>query len=102
VILPLRVTPEAQGQIVAIDDWWRSNRLGAADIFLDELTSCFNLIAAAPDIGRLYRQSPLPGTRRILLRRSCYHVYYVHQPAEVRVVAIWHARRGVGPPLRQP
>ena len=98
--LPVRTTPEADVQIGAIDDWWRHNRNAAPDLFFQELTASFEVIGVAPQIGRLYRQSPVRGTRRVLLKESRYHVYYVPCGDEVRVLAVWHARRGVGPPLR--
>lgn len=98
--LPVRTTPESDAQIREIDDWWRSNRPAAPDLFLDELAASFDVIGHAPQIGRLYRRSPIPGTRRLLLAVSRYHVYYVPQAADVKVLAVWHARRGVGPPLR--
>jgi plasmid stabilization system protein ParE len=34
------------------------------------------------------------------LSRTRYHVYYVPRNEEVWVLAVWHARRGIGPPLR--
>jgi plasmid stabilization system protein ParE len=102
VTLPVRITPEVDSQIRQIDDWWRKNRSAAADLFLNELAESFELIAAAPQIGRLYRRSPVPNTRRLLLTATRYHIYYVHAIDEVRVLAIWHARRGAGPPLRIP
>ena len=98
--LPVRTTPEAEAQIRTIDDWWRTNRPAAADLFLTELAGSFDMICHAPYIGRLYRQSPIAGTRRILLKATRYHVYYVAVTEDVRVLAVWHARRGVGPPLR--
>jgi len=76
VSLAVRTTPGSDAQIREIDDWWRSNRL--------------------------YRRSPIPRTRRLLLAVSRYHVYYVPQADDVKVLAVWHARRGVGPPLRIP
>jgi plasmid stabilization system protein ParE len=100
VSLPVRTTPEADVQIGAIDDWWRHNRNAAPDLFLKELTASFEVIGVAPQIGRLYRPSPVRGTRRVLLKESRYHVYYVPRGGEVRILAVWHARRGVGPPLR--
>jgi plasmid stabilization system protein ParE len=100
VSLPVTTTPEADAQVGTIDEWWRENRSSAPDLFLDELTVCFDVIGHTPHIGRVYRQSPVPGTRRILLKSSRYHVYYVPGPAEVTVLAVWHAQRGVGPPLR--
>jgi plasmid stabilization system protein ParE len=101
VSLPVQTTPEADAQIHKIDEWWRRNRPSAPNLFLDELTGSFDVIGHTPQIGRLYRQSPVPGTRRILLKRSRYHVYYVPRAEEVRVLAVWHAQRGVGPPLRE-
>lgn len=98
--LPVRTTPESDAEIREIDDWWRNNRPAAPDLFLDELSASFDVIGHAPHIGRLYRGSPIPGTRRLLLAASRYHVYYVPRAADVRVLAVWYARRGVGPPLR--
>lgn len=98
--LPVRTTPEADGQIREIEDWWRRNRTAAPDLFLDELAASFDIIGQAPHIGRLYRQSPVPRTRRVLLKGTRYHLYYVARADEVRVLAVWHAQRGVGPPLR--
>jgi len=100
VSLPVRSTPEADAQIREIDGWWRTNRRSSPDLFLEELTASFNIIGDAPQIGRLYRRSPVPGTRRVLLKATRYHVYYVPLADEVRVLAVWHARRGVAPPLR--
>ena len=98
--LPVRTTPEADAQVRAIDDWWRENRPSSPDLFLEELSESFDMLGDAPRIGRAYRQSPIPGTRRLLLNRTRYHVYYIPRPGEVTVLAVWHAQRGVGPPLR--
>lgn len=98
--LPLQTTAEVDAQIREIDSWWRKNRQAAPDLFLNELSESFELIAAAPQIGRLYRQSPVRDVRRLLLREVRYHVYYVALASEVRILAVWHARRGLGPPLR--
>ena len=98
--LPVRTTPESDAQIREIDEWWRINRRAAPDLFLDELAASFDVIGHALEIGRRYRRSPVPGTRRLLLAKSFYHVYYVPQAADVKVLAVWHARRGVGPPMR--
>ena len=98
--LQVRTTPEADDQIGAIDEWWRRNRLAAPDLFLEELAPSFDVIGHTPQIGRLYRQSPVPGTRRVLLKASRYHVYYVPLTTGVRVLAVWYAQRGAGPPMR--
>lgn len=98
--LPVRSTTEADAQIREIDSWWRRNRPASPNLFVDELAASFDIVGHAPHIGRLYRQSPVPGTRRVLLKGTRYHVYYVPRTDDVRVLAVWHAQRGVGPPLR--
>jgi plasmid stabilization system protein ParE len=100
VNLPVRTTPEAETQILDIDHWWRANRRSAPDLFLQELTAIFDQLSDAPSLGRSYRQSPVPNTRRVLLSGTRYHVYYVAGTDAVTVLAVWHARRGKGPPLR--
>jgi plasmid stabilization system protein ParE len=100
VTLPVRTTPEADVQILEIDGWWRSNRDASPNLFLQELTAAFDTVGDAPYLGRLYQPSPIPGTRRVLLNETRYHVYYVPSATEIRVLAVWHARRGAGPPLR--
>ena len=98
--LRIRTTPEADAQIRAIDEWWRANRSASPNLFAEELAASFRIIGDAPTIGRLYRHPPVPGARRVLLRGTRYHVYYVPHADDVRVLAVWHAQRGVGPPLR--
>jgi plasmid stabilization system protein ParE len=100
VKLAVRTTPEAEHQIRAIDDWWRQHRLASPDLFLDELEAAFALIGLAPNVGHPYRRSPVIGTRRIPLARTRYHLYYVPSDSDILVLAVWHARRGSGPPLR--
>jgi hypothetical protein len=48
VSLPVRTTPEAEAQIRDIDAWWRENRRVAPDLFLEELSAAFGMIADAP------------------------------------------------------
>lgn len=97
--LPVVTTPEADAQILAIGDWWRTHRPGAPSLFAEELAHCFIVLAQAPDIGKPYRRhSSVPGLRRVLLRSTRYHVYYVPRPDAVGVLAVWHSHRGQSPP----
>jgi plasmid stabilization system protein ParE len=96
----VRTTAEADAQIRTIDAWWRINRPAASTLFAGELTASLDTIGHAPQIGRRYRKSPVVGVRRVLLKHSRYHLYYVERDDEVMVLAVWHARRGVGPPMR--
>lgn len=96
----VRTTPETDDQVRVIDRWWRQHRTAAPALFLDELEAAFSLIGHAPDVGHSYRQSPIVGIRRVLLPRTRYHVYYVAREDVVLVLAVWHAKRGSGPPMR--
>lgn len=98
--LPVRTTLEADVQIRSIDAWRRAHRLASPDLFAAELASSFDIIGHTPQIGRLYRRSPVAGLRRVLLKSSRYHVYYVPAADGIDVLAVWHGERGVGPPLR--
>jgi plasmid stabilization system protein ParE len=96
----VRTTPEADDQVRIIHGWWRQHRTAAPTLFLDEVEAALSLIGQAPDVGHSYRRSPIAGTRRVLLPRTRYHVYYVPREDVVLVLAVWHAKRGSGPPLR--
>jgi plasmid stabilization system protein ParE len=82
--------------------WWRANRPSAANLFDRELEQTLTLLSEAPDLGRRYHRARVPGLRRILLAGCRYHLYYIHDPVEGKVVvlAVWSAVRGRGPLLR--
>ena len=69
--------------------WWRENRPGAPDLLEQELRSVLALVAAAPMLGAVARDKRVSEVRRVLLRRTRYHVYYRVQVAAgcARVVA---------------
>jgi plasmid stabilization system protein ParE len=94
---PVFTTPQADLQILEMDTWWRENRDKAPDLFEEELELAFALLADSPGIGKRY-----PGhreIRRLLLRLTRNHVYYVEEDDRVVVLAVWGAVRGAGPDL---
>lgn len=93
----VEITATAEAHIRAITEWWRANR--ESNIFLDELAQAFAQLAIVPFLGPDYPQAP--GTRRLQLRRSRYHVYYTVDTLRqiITVKAVWHMSRGGGPPL---
>lgn len=94
------VTPdEVETQIEAIDLWWRENRLAAPGLFVEELAACFDLLGRLPHVGRRYARHEVRGLRRVLLRSTGCHVYYMVRGEVVIVVAVWNALRGAGPDL---
>lgn len=96
-------TPEAEQQILDVSGWWHAKRPSAEGQFDRELSDMLNLLQEAPDIGRRYRRARIPGLRRILLKKSRYHIYYVHDEEQqaVIVLAVWSAVRRRGPSLRK-
>ena len=69
------------------------------DIFTEELEQALKIIATLPGAGSLYALSPVPGVRRVYLRRIAAHLYYTFDNARVIVRALWGARRERGPRL---
>ena len=93
--LAVVLTPRAARQMRAALAWWRENRPAAPDLLDRDLRGGLAVIAAAPTLGAPARDTRLAGVRRILLRRTRYHVYYRVDEAAGRleILALWHARR---------
>jgi len=53
------------------------------------------------DIAKVHEHEKVPGLRRLLLRRTRYHLYYVHDETagEVLILALWSAVSGRPPPV---
>jgi hypothetical protein len=100
---PLRVafTALAARHIREAEQWWRINRTGAPYAVRLELERALVLIAGQPRIGSRAANVKLPGVRRIYLPIIKQHLYYhlVGEPEYLEVVAVWHTRRGKGPPI---
>lgn len=97
----VQLSSEARRQLLEIDEWWTMNRRTAPELVLKELARVTSLLAAMPTAGKVYRRATSASYRRLLLRRSRFHVYYlIDEPARiVMIVAIWSAVRGHGPAL---
>ncbi len=98
---PVQVTAEARRQLLEIDEWWTANRPEAPDLILREFSRALALLAVTPTAGKVYVAQTSAEFRRLLLRRSGFHVYYVVDAAArvVLIAAIWNGARGHGPPL---
>ncbi len=95
--MKVELSEEAQAQVQRIDVWWRKNRQAAPDLFASELDQALRALEDAPALG--VRYEPRPGVRRLLLKRTHYHLYFVEQTDRVYVAAVWSAYRGRGPKL---
>jgi len=95
------VSATAERHIAAIGEWWCDHRPAAPDLFREELEAALALLERSPTSGSPYPVAKPKGTRRKLLPRTRYHVYYTFddEKREVIVRAVWHAMRGSGPRL---
>ena len=94
----VRFTATAQEHVRREKAWWLANR-DHPEVFNEELEQALQIIAALPGAGTLYAQSPVPGVRRVYLRRVAAHLYYPFDRDEVIVRALWGARREQRPRL---
>ncbi len=80
-------------------DWWREGRAEAPNLLGDELAAAIARLGQAPRLGRVVRQTAGTVVRRVLLRRSRVHIYYVVNDVAltVEMVAVWHAMRDRDP-----
>lgn len=93
-LLP-RLSAPARAQLCTIGKWWLANRPKAPEPFEGEVAQRLAFLGEAPLTGAqvaMRRQ----GIRRLLLRKTQYHLYYtMDTEAEVvEVRAVWHTSRG--------
>lgn len=96
---PVRTTPTADLHTLELDAWWRENREKAPELFEQELAMAFRTIGGAPAAGKRYAH-PSGEVRRIVMRTTRNHVYYVEYPDHILVVAVWGGIKDRGPDLR--
>ena len=97
--LRLLVVPNAERQVREATAWWRENRPAARGLFEEELARGYELITTQPCIGTRVFDVSIQGVRRFHLLRIHYHLYYRVNEDTVEVLALWHVRRGKGPPV---
>jgi plasmid stabilization system protein ParE len=90
------LSDEADEQAREIDEWWRQNRRAAPDLFIDELDRALLALGEMPTLGVTY-EAGTRTVRRLLLRRTHYHLYFVQETERVYVLAVWSAFRGRTP-----
>ena len=91
-------TLTAQHHVAREQAWWPENR-DYPEVFAEELEQPLKIIALLPAAGTAYAASPVPGVRRVYLRRVDLHLYYTFDDDTVLVRALWGARRRHGPSL---
>lgn len=99
--LPLQFTRRALREIREVSEWWDLNRPAAPEAFREALEKALQLISTQPNIGAVATNVRVPGTRRILLSRVRYYLYYrvKSKPKVVEVLTLWHTSRYPDPGL---
>ncbi len=73
-------TPSADRRILDAARWWWENRPAAPDLFVREFVEAITKLTRTPRVGTPYTHPRVPNVRRLLMRRTKYHVYYVYLP----------------------
>jgi plasmid stabilization system protein ParE len=68
----------AEEQLDEIVEWWRTHREASPMLVMDEFDRCVSLLESSPDAGARFHRSRVPGVRRLVMRRTKHHVYYLH------------------------
>ena len=85
----LDVRPVARDEIRAAMDWYEEQSPGLGLEFLRALRAVLAAVRRAPEqYARVHEQ-----TRRVLLRRFPYAVFYRETPEAVIVIAVLHTHR---------
>jgi plasmid stabilization system protein ParE len=92
-------TLTAQQHVAHEKAWWLANR-DHPEVFAEELEQALKILAMLPGAGTVYASSPVPGVRRVYLRRVALHLYYTFDDDVVIIRALWGARRERGPQLK--
>ena len=95
VVFQHRAAREAE----AADEWGRANRDAVPNLFASELERTLAAIAVMPTLGAPAKSERVAEVRRVLLRKTRYHLYYRVRGNALEVLAVWHSARGVGPGL---
>jgi plasmid stabilization system protein ParE len=88
-VKPVLVRPAAAADIEDTFLWYQTQRLGLGDEFREALRFTLTQVAENPQRYQVIHR----GTRRALLKRFPYGVFYREFPEVIIVVACMHGRR---------
>ena len=87
--LELRLRPEAELDLSDAALWYEEQRQGLGRQFLDEVLAIFSTLAEAPLTYPIVHRN----TRRALIHRFPFGVYYRVETTAIVVVAVMHGSR---------
>lgn len=85
----LVLRPEAQAELLGARDWYEAERVGLGAVFTAAVEAAVTAILRNPAAYPRVRGD----TRRALLRRFPYAVYFRPTAGEIVVLAVMHGRR---------
>jgi len=87
--LQVRLRPEAELDLAQAAQWYEDQKPGLGQEFLDEALATLSTIAETPSMYAIIHRS----TRRSLMRRFPFGIFYQVDDAGVVVVAVLHGSR---------
>jgi len=90
----LRVLAAASDELAEAVRWYDARHVGLGREFFDAVVEAVETLQANPEMG-----APISAdrrTRRLLLARFPYHLFYRLAPTEIIVVAVAHTKRRPG------
>lgn len=94
---PVRLGPEAVAELTDAAAWYESREPGLGDRLLGEVERMLPRLGTRPkSFPRLQDTAPDLDVRRALLPHFPFGLVFVELKAEVRIVAIAHAKRRPG------
>ncbi|GBE46955.1 plasmid stabilization system protein [bacterium BMS3Bbin12] len=87
--LIVHLREEADGDLAVAASWYEQQRVGLGHEFLDEALSAFRLIAKQPLLYPIVRRN----TRRALMHRFPFGIFYRVENSHIVVVAVMHGSR---------
>ena len=85
----LRLRPEAELDLVDASMWYQEQAPGLGHQFLDEVLSAFSAIKKTPRMYPVVHRN----TRRALIHRFPFGIYYRIETGAIVVVAVMHGSR---------
>ena len=87
--LEVRIRPEAELDLADATLWYEERRSELGRQFLDEAASTFSLIAETPHLYPIVHRN----TRRALMHRFPFGIYYQVEATAVVILAVMHGSR---------
>lgn len=94
--LPVRISEEADAEMVEAARWYETHRVGLGTELLDAVDTAVVRIAETPRLGSLVPGISDQSIRRRAVRRFPYHVVYIELSERLQILAVAHDRRRPG------